>query len=412
MLENTKMVKNKISSTTLIVKDVLEETKTSNEMSVKEEMATISIEDEVNHSLESLPECDLLKYPNKLLRIVGLFHRKDDKLILKAYTISLCLIDLINLIRLMLSYEIIYGRSEPALAVLILKVICTIWFFVCFCSSLIIFINNECPRREQAFLNSAYHMIELSPGYCRQKKLRFTVYLIYSIVGSLTLFAALFFSVALLGPKVLFNGVSLFLSPFHTSDWAIDSTPFKILILLLCIVSTAHCLLSNAVFLAHTVIPIELICKFNSDFMGLARQNVLVTNESTLRKTIATNRIKSVMIDTKAKTCFSEDRFDEFRIRYLKIAFVVERLDECFKELIAIIVVAYTIALLLLLYIVSDWSGNCVTGILNVLYPYWIILTANMLFLIIIFPAVIHSLVPIYNYFTLILTENLCISYN
>lgn len=48
----------------------------------------------MDENLEALNKCYLMKYPNLILRIAGLYHQKQDKPILKAYVLLMNLVGL------------------------------------------------------------------------------------------------------------------------------------------------------------------------------------------------------------------------------------------------------------------------------------------------------------------------------
>lgn len=99
----------------------------------------------------------------------------------------------------------------------------------------------------------------------------------------------------------------------------------------------------------------------------------------------------------KEKRVSTEEEFDEFRLNHLRLAYSVELLDRCYREFIGIAVLLYILGILLLLYMMTDWNGNCIHGVFMILYPFWTLLIAALLIFIVIFAAIIHSLVIIFS---------------
>ena len=205
--------------------------------------------------------------------------------------------------------------------------------------------------------------------------------------------------ISLFGPKVLFNGFRLFLAPFHKADWAAESIPYKIFITFLISVTSFHWCLTVAMFLSHAVILIEMMRRFNARFNNWVEKSILVSGDSSndVEKSILTNNETNIFIDLNEKTCVGESQLEKYRILHLKLAYLVHLLDDCYKEMLGVMIVFYINAVLLLLYIMSDWSGNCVTGIFAALYPFWTIASASFLIIVIIFAAIINSQVKIFK---------------
>ena len=300
--------------------------------------------------LESLPECLLLKYPNILLRVFGLYHRKSDKLILKAYPVLMCFVDWFNFARMFWLYEI----SESLSAELVLKIITTFWLFICsFCAS-ILFFNQEKSDREPKLLGNIFSIFELELMYCRQKKLRNLIYFIYGITFSIAFSNSVAIVVSFFGPKFFYDGFKLFLAPFQNSDWAADNVPYKLMI-----ITSFHWCLSVGVYLSHTVIIIEIQKGFNEEFNKCVTKCVLVTEDSPyVGKLIQSRDETNIFIEFNEKRCVDENQLDKYRIINLKLAYLVELLDNCYREIIGAMVILYIMGIALLLYIISDFFST------------------------------------------------------
>ena len=352
-------------------------------------------EREEKRDTDKIPKCYQLKYPIMLLRIFGLYHRKSDHIALKIYTIILCLIDWSNLARLLLSYS----ASENLSAKVFLRIIFTDWLLGVSCSSTLIFINQEISDRYDSFMRHLFSLFEKKVVCIREKVLRKHIYIIYGIASAIATINTAGLLVSYFGPKILYNGFRLFLSPYHYSVEANDSVPLKLVFSALITVTIFHWYLCVAVYLSHVFVVIELFRSFNSTFQDFIKNNIIVSNDSIeLENSVPTNQEENVFIENKKKACVCEDSLEKFRLFHLKLAFLVQLLDRCYKEFIGVTMLFYTIGILLMFYIMSDWNGNCVEGILTVLYPFWTIVSCIFLFVIIIFAAAIHSEVIYFFY--------------
>lgn len=246
----------------------------NDESIIKSQQQSIVVVEKSNFS-----DLEFLKYPNILLRIFGLFHRPEDPLVLKIYALTFCFIDWLNLARFISAFEIFYGRSEPLLALLILKIISALWYFICAINSTIIYVNQESVCRQRAFI-TYIHPLLAALDTKRRHTITKHVYLINILSSSFILLNVVVISVSFFGPKVLFSGFQTFLAPFHDSEWAKDSIPYKCLIIVFTVVTTSHFMLSNALYMSHCIIVIHLLCAFNTKFNDFVHDSVLVASEN------------------------------------------------------------------------------------------------------------------------------------
>lgn len=371
-----------------------EETKSSHRKSVVQFNLDMNSMDDLDF------ECDVLKYPNKFMRVFGLYHTKQDNIVFKIYALALCVIDWTNFFRLFT----VYKSSESLSAELVLKMVTHIWFFICAFLATIIFINQEVNSRQPHLMKNLTWVMSSKEAVCNKKRLRVIIYTIYSVTF---VFAAINFSatvISFFGPKVLFSGFRLFLAPFHNSEWAAGSVPFKLAILFLTGVTSFHWCLTTAVYLVHCIILIEFMRVFNVEFKSFVKKSILVSSDNDmLGRTIACNFDENIFIEATEKMCVCDRKFEKYRILHLKLSYNVQLLDKCYREFIGINVIFYTIIVLLLVYVMSDWQGNCVNGIMVGLYPFWTVVSGSFLLLVVIFAALIHSLVFLKDKFTKII---------
>jgi hypothetical protein len=355
---------------------------------------TLHIGEELTKKIETSRHSskpNLMKYPLLILRIFGLYHKKGD-----PYAIAIAILNWFNLFRFMSAYYFWWGGSESFSAPLVLKIIANLWLFACSFNTTIIYLNQEIKSRQPTLLENFYSLMELKGEHFRVKRLKKVIYIIFAMCLSVSIFNTMAIFISMFGPKFLFAAFKVFLAPFQDSDWAAESVPYKLAISFMMAIMSFHWTLAYALYLAHAMIVIEFFNVFNLKFSRFTKMSILVSKESSiLDKSIPTDQNENIFIDTKEKTCVCELKLEEFRITHLKLSFVVHLLDRCYKQFIAVTLVFYIMIILLVLYIISDWSGSCISGLLVVLYPFWMIISLLILMLTVIFASRIHFLVRV-----------------
>lgn len=340
------------------------------------------------NDLEILSECYLLKYPNILLRVFGLYHRKDDPKAFKIYALMFIIIDIINVCR---SFTV-YSANESLTAEFGLKILFTVWAFMCMSSALIIYINQESQGREPKLLINITNIIEFKITKCRQKTLRIYVYTAFIIGFSMAVFNILGIMVGFFGPSFLFKGFKMFLAPFNDVEIIYTNIAYKIFALFLISISSFHWCLSVSLYASHVLILIEMFNSFNRNFKKFVKESIIVDQKSAnLEHSVNTSQEENVYIEYEEKKCVCSQTFEKHRILHLKLTYLVQLLDKCYQEFIAISVLLYIVVILVLLYIMSDWSGNCISGVMTIMYPFWFIVGTFILLIIVVLASILNS---------------------
>ncbi|RNA43864.1 hypothetical protein BpHYR1_026121 [Brachionus plicatilis] len=254
------------------------------------------------------------------MRIVGLFHRKNDKWFLKAYPLLVIIIQWLSFARLFSLFEFWDGGSDSLSAELVYKIIFILW----------------------CFLTSAR-----------------------AAFNSITSFISLF------GSDYFFQAFSLFLAPFHKETWSRHNVPYKIFNNILISYSSFIWMITISYYLALCEMTVFIFKNFNRQFRNLVNNKTLVSHKQFLQE----NRYEV------------EDKFDELRKKHLKIGKTIQQMNKCYQQFVGIILIIYTTGLLMLLYIITDWNGHCIQGILTILYPFWTFCCLFILILSITFAA-------------------------
>lgn len=389
------MFKNRVKNSAIeLSKTSVESLSTSSRSSTED--AILKKVEPLSGTIESM---NFMKYPNLILRLIGLYHKKTDPFWLKAYSFSFCLINWFNFIRFLSNYKIFWGQSEEFSATLALKIIITMWLFSTAFNSTLIYVNQEMESRQQALVKNFCTIFE-SKKKLNFRKQKLKHYIVFVLAFMFTLINFSVVLVGFFGPKAFFAQFKSFLAPLHDSEWAADCIPFKIIASLLIMPTFFHTTFSYAIYLSHTFVMIEFLHVFNAEFAKFTKTSILVSafsvKISVPQPIIDNDQIENVFIEEKREIC-NEEKFEEFRVLHLKLSHCVHLLDICYRQFIGITILIYIVNILLELYIVSNWSGNCVSGLLAGLYPFWLIDSFGALFVIVICAAKIHLLVRFFS---------------
>lgn len=356
-------------------------------------------------------ECDLtssvydnfIRYPKVILRMVGLYHRKSDRLILKIYRLGCMTLLWINTIRFILSIDIFRGKKpEPFSSNFILKIILFIWSFSVSFNSTIIFYNQEKDSRESKFLDYFYAMLNYKGNNLKMtKKVVYLMFIVATMIGLLNCIALV---AGVFGPEEFFKVFSIYLSPFGDDAWAKESIVYKASISFITCIGPMNWLTALAYFLTHTSLVIMLFENYVFKFKKFVHKSVLTSKDNPKlyrEKVLNHERLldeQSVCWDSMRKIYVCENELDNFRQWHLKLSYLVSLLDNCYKEIIAVNLFCNLIIILLMLYLISDWAGNCMSGLVALLVPFWLIACLILALVIVIFSAKIMLLVSLSSF--------------
>lgn len=234
----------------------------------------------------------ILKYQLIIMRVFGIYHKKSDIIAYKAYPFAIITLFWINIARFMTIYY--YSSLDSLNSDLVLNITTTIWYSICAINSTIIFINQECNHREEAFLkhlNILLQSVKEIKNLTKSLKIKFCI--LYTIGLASGVFNFGLVSVALFGPKVLFDAFSGYLTPFHKSNWALENIPYKLYIAIITVYFSLHWTLAVSYFVTHCMILTSLIKNFNKNFSDLITNNIFVCgkNKKSRKKTLKRKKI-------------------------------------------------------------------------------------------------------------------------
>ncbi|RNA34045.1 odorant gustatory chemosensory receptor 122-like protein [Brachionus plicatilis] len=313
--------------------------------------------------------CNIMKYPQVLMRIVGLFHKKSDKWFLKVYPLLIFIILWLSFARLFSLFEFWYGVSESLSAQLAYKIILILWCFVTVASATIFFINQEKHSRENQLIHElSFYLDKYSNKKIKILKKKILMYFFIGVFGSV--FNSISGIISLFGPDYFYEAFSSLLAPFHKSTWSRSNVPYKILNNIILSFTSFIWMITICYYLAHCEMIVFIFKNFNQEFRDLVNNKMLVSNKQ---------------MNVQENQYELEDKFDELRKKHLKICKIIQQMNKCYQEFLGITLLINITLMLMIFYIMTDWNGNCIQGIMAILYPFWSLSGIIIILLILVF---------------------------
>lgn len=341
---------------------------------------------------------DIMKIPIWILRGLGLYHKKSDNIIIKAYCLLINVILWFTFLKMLTVFDFVKGKSESLSAKLFMKICFTIWSFICAILSTMIFLNQEFKNREKDLetqINLLYHFysekkIQKDRKFC----LKINLFLILSIVFAL--FNCIFMFLAMFGIPAFFIAFSPLVAPFEDTKFGKTNIPFKFFMTIFGCISSFSWFLTTFYYISHCYILLRFLQDFNEKFEKFIKQSILVSNKSEkLNKKVTCCFKENIYFQTLEKLFVSEEDLDYYRIWHLKLSNAIRILDNCYNQFLGFAILLYTILSLILIYLMIDWNGNCIVGVLQIMIPYWALGSFCMLFAKITLAAKLNSKVKI-----------------
>ena len=319
--------------------------------------------------------CEIMRYPIILMRIFGLYHKNKDRWYVKAYSLFIITIMWLSFARLFSLFDFWFGKHESLSAQLVYKIIFILWCFANVMNGTLFFINQEKNSREnQLILEISFYLDSYSNKKLRFLKKKIFLYFLIGFFGSG--FNSVSGIISLFGPDYFYEAFFSFLAPFHKTTWARHNTPYKVFNNILLSYTSFFWMITICNYLAHCEMIAFIFENFNQEFRNLVNKKVLLS-----QKIVSEDNLYEL-----------EDKFDQLRKKHLKICKIIRQMNKCYKDFIGITLLIYITIVLLLVYIMSDWNGNCIQGIMAILYPFWLVSGLMIIILTVIFGAKIQEL--------------------
>lgn len=337
---------------------------------------------------------ELMKFPLKILRLVGLYHQKSDHLAFKAYCFTIQIVLWFNFVKMLTVFDFFWAKSEAFSTKLFMKICFTIWTFVCAILATMIFINQEFKNREsdlQTQINLLYYFYSDKDS---KKDRKFSRKITAFFLGSLSLLSinCVFMLLSMFGISSFFPAFAFLLAPYHETEWARESIAFKLFMTFVGLIASLYWILTTVYYVTNCWIVLNFLDDFNERFEKFIKENIIVSNNSQrLNKKVLCSLKENIYFKTLEKTYTCQEELEYFRIWHLKLSNAIGILDNCYKHFLGFAIISYTVISLVLVYLMIDWTGNCISGILQIMVPYWCIANLGMLTIKIVFASKLNS---------------------
>jgi hypothetical protein len=336
---------------------------------------------------------DVIAYPRVLMRLFGIYHDKNDKIVIKMYSILV----LLSQWFLFCKFFTVFKKNETFSGELVLKIVTLLWMLVVILDGCFLFINQEMITKENNLVNHFLDLLHfVKDKYKMKKTIRLKVSITFCIAFCFGLFNSISAIFSLFGPSSFYSAFSGLLSPFENIDSNVGLITYKLAITLIFCYFSLSWTLSIAYFVSHCIIMVELLKDFNKSCIDMIENKVFTLDPSEDTDSNNDNddysKIKRIYLcSNDKKLAASEKEFEFYRLWHLKLCQCVNKLDNCYNLMIAVTITFYTCIFLLILYTMSDWDGNCIRGIMEILYPFWAFVGAFLMCLMILVSSKINS---------------------
>lgn len=392
MIRNSKIENqySDVNHTVIHVKEVLDSVEISdkakdNSKDINEIKSDTKDKHVINQSYQ-----DLFKNINIILRIIGLYHKKSDRLILKLYTILILILCWTHCFKTLVIFDIFIGKQDDFSAIFILKLGAFGWALISSISGTIIFFNQELSSREKSLIEQ-YNILlsdQNHKTYCIIKRKVFIVIIISIIIGSMNVTGLL---ISLFGPSSFFMAFSFLVSPFHRKKSDEISLAYKIFS------GIAGCYISFlwtvtlGYFCSHCVLIVMMLRSYNKKFKEFIFDNILAPyNSNKIDKPMKLQFEEINNMNSNERIVKSEFEFEKFRLLHLRFCYTIKLLDKCYTQYLAFSLFIQVLTAFCMLYLMADWNDSGLGGIMGIMVPFWCSVILFYIFTSVIFASQIN----------------------
>ena len=286
------------------------------------------------------------------MKVLGLFHFKSDHVALKCYRLFAILCCRVCFAKFLTSFQFFYGTSESFNKNLVIKICMALWLLVNSIHITLSFPIMEIETYKNDFLRKLHELLKQDDNLEQDlKSLRRKFFFIFLI--SFLLFISQMATVFLsyFGPKDLENLFGVALAPYSTNSTVGSNAFYRLSETGLMIYPGAVWTTFIFSLFAELLVVERLLKNFNKKLeQFIQTANAEVTQD--LEK--------------------FEENFEKLRQDHLRHCDLISSLNKCYKLIISTFLIFYQASNLLVLYVMSNWTNNCITGILAFAYPFWL----------------------------------------
>nr|QVK45643.1 G protein-coupled receptor [Proales similis] len=353
-----------------------------------------------------------------LMRIFGMYHRKTDPVYLKIYPLTIVVLLWLNFLRFFSVYGFWYGETFDLSTSTVYQIINHLWILSCALNTTIVFINNESANRIARLYTTFSILLEHETSEQKKdiKGLNKRINILMAMALMIGAFNSFAVYLSYFGPDLFFSAFSPHLAPFHKSDWAKHNVPYKLLVAIINTILSVGWMLAVKQLFADCFIVCFFYKQFNKKFEEMTRSSILTSDDDPELDQSVESNFDEVVVHcskTKLKTLISESTFEKHRIWHLKISFCVPLMDSCYSLMLTICITVYSTIALMIIFVLTGPSYNCVDPILKVMLPFWVFCGSFLVVMMILIASEISTLAhaPLEHVFNLPLkqyTNSIC----
>jgi hypothetical protein len=288
------------------------------------------IDSEVLHS-------KIMPFKIILMRILGLFHKKNDTYLLKAYPMFILILLWLNCLRFLTNFNFVYGEKEDLLSGEFLVKACLMINTAVFAiNSTFIFMNQELKHRESSLCNELNFLIKYDHDYKNLIKVFaikttkiYLISLFFAIFQSCIIFTGLFIPKSDFNRKNISANSNIYLSPFHRYSWSYSNNTYKLIVWIINSLSFSQSFFSSAYFISHC----KILCMLFESFNEKLKIHIIKRAEN-----------------------ISENEFETFRIWHLKLVSAVKRMDICYNQYLGCSFLGSLSSIVIIVYLFTCWD--------------------------------------------------------
>ena len=322
----------------------------------------------------------LMKHELIYFRAIGMIHLKEDHIAVKVYNVVMMVLAWANFIKSFTALDL--GAAFDK--VMVIKIVSILWLGVNAINISIFYYISEKEDRLNLMIKKIDRLLKRQdPNAKCRKRIRVAIFVLTLISAMILVTNLACLTVSFFGPPSFIQLFGIMLTPANPDDPVGSNAAYRLLNEALTMVTTFAWGSHVIFYLSNLVILKQILLNYNEKFVEFISASEINSSE---------------MIDCK-DSCFggprlvSEDEFEYYLNWNLEITSLLDTANECFKHFLGLVLVSYGPITFLLLFIMSNWSGNDITGILAVVYPFWLIVATSILCSTLYFASKINTLV-------------------
>jgi hypothetical protein len=333
----------------------------------------------------------LMRFPLLLMRLIGLYHHKSDKLLVKLYSIIIILLMWCFFIKTIIVIDKKDLNNSGELAVKLVFLTCMLSTSV---NATLIYINQESEKKEKKLIKQFNSLLKITDNNHKiEKKLSIKLTILFIIAIIMILLNCILSTIGLYKEHYLKEAYFVLLAPYnHSSSFAYKSCMAFLNYYFLFI-----WLFACVYFISHCFFIIELTNDFNEQFKCLIKGKVFIPDKQLKYDSIDQNNSFKIekldeilMSSDDNRTIGTEHEFEYFRTWHAKLCKCIKSLDDCYTTLIGVTTVSYIPLGFFTLYALIDYKKTHINDDVKYLLIFWFFLGYSVFIFVLGYASKVH----------------------